>query len=136
MMVAAAVAAVVMLMQGPPPMPVEDGKTPESAKAVARSKMTEYGWGRHEFACLESLWWHESKWDYQAASKTSSAYGIPQALTRTHGLGEDWKSDPHAQVDWGLDYIEQRYGSPCKAWEAWRSRAIRRDDGTYWGGWY
>jgi hypothetical protein len=31
-------------------------------------------------------------------------------------FGDDWKTNPATQIKWGLDYIEGRYGTPCKAW--------------------
>ena len=31
--------------------------------------------------------------------------------------GSDWQSNPATQIKWGLGYIQDRYGSPCGAWE-------------------
>jgi hypothetical protein len=61
-----------------------------------------------EFYCLDELWFRESRWDYKAKNKRSSAYGIPQLL----GLKE---TDPFKQIDRGLKYIEHRYDKPCHA---------------------
>jgi hypothetical protein len=61
-----------------------------------------------EFYCLDELWFRESRWDYKAKNKRSSAYGIPQLL----GLKE---TDPFKQIDKGLKYIEHRYDKPCHA---------------------
>ncbi len=49
---------------------------------------------------------------------SSSAYGIPQALpgNRMAAYGADWRTNPVVQIKWGLDYIENTYGSPCSAW--------------------
>ncbi len=33
-------------------------------------------------------------------------------------FGANWKDDAAVQIDWGLSYIAQKYGSPSKAW-AW-----------------
>ena len=53
-----------------------------------------------------------------ADNPTSSAYGIPQALTGgTHDLPADYMTNPVSQIEWGLWYIENSYGSPCSAWE-------------------
>lgn len=135
MTVAAVVTAVVLFAQGASgAMP--DGTDPWSAMDLARHEMVEFGWDDHEFVCLIALWWHESRWEYQADNPTSSAYGIPQALTRLHGLDDEWKSSPLLQIRWGLRYISDRYGTPCAAWDAWRDRATRLPDGRYWGGWY
>ena len=31
-------------------------------------------------------------------------------------FGADWATNPVTQIRWGLDYIRDRYGSPCSAW--------------------
>ena len=59
----------------------------------------------------------ESDWDPRADNPTSSAYGIPQALTETHDLPADYMTNPVTQIEWGLDYIRSSYGTPCAAWE-------------------
>jgi hypothetical protein len=114
-----------------------DGTTPKSAKALAAVQLAdvEDDFDR-QWACLDALWEHESKWDYTAKNPHSSARGIPQALVDLHGLSRSWQSDPQAQIEWGLDYIYGRYGSPCDAWEAWKSRATLLPDGRWHGGWY
>ena len=28
--------------------------------------------------------------------------------------GADWKTNPATQIKWGLDYMNARYGSPCR----------------------
>ena len=47
------------------------------------------------------------------------AYGIPQALpgSKMATFGANWKDDAAVQIDWGLSYIAQRYGSPSAAWQ-------------------
>lgn len=30
--------------------------------------------------------------------------------------GADWRTNPATQIKWGLNYMEDRYGSPCAAW--------------------
>jgi hypothetical protein len=37
-------------------------------------------------------------------------------------MGKGWKTDPHVQINWGLEYIENRYKNPCGAWSAFRSK--------------
>ena len=62
-----------------------------------------------EFYCLDELWYKESRWDYKAKNKKSSAYGIPQLLNLK-------EKDPFKQIDRGLKYIDHRYdGCACKA---------------------
>jgi len=62
----------------------------------------------NEYLCLEKLWYLESKWNYRADNKRSSAYGIPQLLKLK-------TNDPYEQIDAGLIYIAKRHGTPCKA---------------------
>jgi hypothetical protein len=53
-----------------------------------------------------------------AQNPTSTAYGIAQFLNGTWGsTGIAKTSDPFKQIDAGLVYIEERYGSPCAAWD-------------------
>lgn len=91
-------------------------------KAVAFQLVTERAWSVRQFRCLDRLWTRESGWNHRAASP-SGAYGIPQALPghKMASAGDDWRSNPITQIRWGLDYIESRYGSPCEAWEHFRS---------------
>ncbi len=81
-----------------------------------------YGWGPKQFRSLKTLWFHESSWNHKAVNPSSGAWGIPQSLParkmRTHG--SDYKTNPETQIDWGLDYIKSRYGSPIKAWSFWQ----------------
>jgi hypothetical protein len=70
-----------------------------------------------QFSCLENLWGKESGWNPNAQNPSSTAYGIPQFLDSTWaGTGIAKTSDGYRQIDAGLIYIEQRYGSPCAAW--------------------
>ena len=29
--------------------------------------------------------------------------------------GPDWRTNGNTQIDWGLNYIQDRYGTPCQA---------------------
>ena len=88
-------------------------------REVARRLMPEYGLSEAEFGCLDALWISESDWDPTADNPTSSAYGIPQALTGgTHdNLPADYMTNPVSQIRWGLWYIREAYGTACGAWE-------------------
>ncbi len=90
----------------------------EDPKEVARRLMPEYGLSESEFGCLDALWVSESDWDPTADNPTSTAYGIPQALTGgTHdNLPADYMTNPVSQIRWGLWYIKNSYGSACSAW--------------------
>ena len=91
----------------------------EDPRDVALQLMPEYGLSQSEFGCLDQLWISESDWDHTADNPTSTAYGIPQALTGgTHdNLPADYMTNPVSQIRWGLWYIEESYGSACAAWE-------------------
>lgn len=91
---------------------------PGSARAVAKAKVADRGWGSEQFQCLDKLWQKESGWNVSAANPTSSAYGIPQALpgSKMASAGADWETNAATQIEWGLGYITDRYGTPCDAW--------------------
>jgi hypothetical protein len=75
------------------------------------------GGDQSQFSCLESLWGKESGWNPNAQNPSSTAYGIPQLLNSTWAsTGIAKTSDGYRQIDAGLAYIDQRYGSPCGAW--------------------
>ncbi len=83
---------------------------------VARALLPEFGFSSDEFSCLDALYVSESNWRIDADNPTSSAYGIPQALTSMHDLPADYYTSAEAQIRWGLDYIQDAYGTPCSAW--------------------
>ncbi|GAA4741029.1 hypothetical protein GCM10023328_22770 [Modestobacter marinus] len=87
-------------------------------RSIGRAMVAERGWGPGEFTCLDNLWTKESNWQTTADNPTSSAYGIPQALpgSKMASAGPDWRTNPATQITWGLDYISERYGTPCAAW--------------------
>ena len=60
-----------------------------------------------QYACLSLLWNRESGWSPR--SRTGSHFGIAQL----HG---ETSTDAQTQIDHGLRYIANRYGSPCSAW--------------------
>lgn len=84
-----------------------------AAQAYARSILAQHGWGLDQMPPLIKLWNQESGWNPYAINPSSGAYGIPQSLGHGHpyNLG-----DYVAQVNWGENYIDSRYGSPAAAW--------------------
>ncbi|WP_198598122.1 aggregation-promoting factor C-terminal-like domain-containing protein [Blastococcus atacamensis] len=79
--------------------------------------MSKLGGSSSEFGCLEKLWGKESGWNPNAQNPSSTAYGIAQFLDSTwKGTGIAKTSDGYRQIDAGLIYIENRFGSPCGAW--------------------
>jgi hypothetical protein len=91
--------------------------TSSDPREIAQALMPEYGFSGDQFGCLDSLYVSESDWDMHADNPTSSAYGIPQALTETHEMPPGYFTSAEVQIRWGLDYIADSYGSPCAAWE-------------------
>jgi hypothetical protein len=83
---------------------------------IARALLPVYGFSSDQFSCLDSLYVSESNWRINADNPTSSAYGIPQALTQLHDLPADYMTSAESQIRWGLDYIRDTYGTPCSAW--------------------
>ena len=58
--------------------------------------------------CLIELYHNESR--FNPAARNGSHYGIPQGRSKWLGTVNGYK-----QVDWGIKYINVRYGSMCKA---------------------
>jgi hypothetical protein len=87
-------------------------------RSAAREMLGEYGWGEDQFGCLDSLWTRESNWNHRAENPSSGAFGIPQSLPgdKMASAGADWRTNPLTQIEWGLGYIRDVYGSPCGAW--------------------
>ncbi|MEU1278970.1 transglycosylase SLT domain-containing protein [Streptomyces sp. NPDC005805] len=91
-----------------------------SPKAIAQKLIGDDA----QFACFDRIVTHESNWDVSATNPSSGAYGLVQALPggKMSSAGADWRTNPATQIEWGLDYMKDRYGSPCGAWSAWQSQ--------------
>jgi len=87
-------------------------------RAIARLLVAQHGWSSSQFSCLDKLWQKESGWNYRAQNASSGAYGIPQALpgSKMSSVASDWRTNAKTQIIWGLNYITDRYGTPCGAW--------------------
>jgi len=94
-----------------------------SNRTLGRQMAAARGWTGDQWVCLNNLWTKESGWRHKAAS-TSGAYGIPQALpgSKMASAGSDWKTNPATQIEWGLNYIDNRYGTPCSAWRHFQAK--------------
>jgi hypothetical protein len=95
---------------------IENRKATKDEKDRNRKLAKDYaaagwGWSGREWACLESLWTRESRFDnYAKNQQGSSAYGIAQLLREKDSRSE-------FQILRGLKYIDKRYDSPCRAWQ-------------------
>jgi LysM repeat protein len=76
-----------------------------------------------QFSCFSSIVQRESGWNPRATNPSSGAYGLMQALpgSRMASVGADWRTNPLTQLKWGLNYMNERYGSPCQAWNFWQA---------------
>jgi len=93
--------------------------TSDQAKQYAAGQLGQYGWSPTEINALVPLWNGESGWNYQAKNSSSGALGIPQALG--HTLPPGYADNAATQIDWGLQYIHQRYQTPTRALAFWNA---------------
>jgi hypothetical protein len=96
------------------PVAVND---PAGAQAYAAGKLASFGWSADQMQCLQRLWTKESDWRTTATNSSSGAYGIVQSLPaeKMASAGADYLTNYRTQINWGLGYIKDRYGSPCGA---------------------
>ncbi|MBZ9593614.1 MULTISPECIES: transglycosylase SLT domain-containing protein [Streptomyces] len=92
---------------------------PMSAKAIAQQMIKDPA----QFAAFNNIVSRESGWNHTATNASSGAYGLVQALpaSKMASAGADWKTNPATQIKWGLDYMNERYGSPVGAWNFWQA---------------
>ena len=93
------------------------------AQQYAKEKCKDYGWTDGDFNSLVAIWNAESGWNVSAGDP-NKAYGIPQACpgSKMASSGSDWKTNYKTQINWGLSYIQGRYGNPTKAWEHFQKK--------------
>ena len=93
-------------------------------------------WGMPQSQCASLIFEEEAQWNPHATNKTSGAYGLPQAkpasklanwaVAKAKAAEESgdpetallylaWRDNPVVQAEWGVDYMIDRYGSPCAA---------------------
>ncbi len=92
---------------------------PQSSYTVAQVKaIAQQMVPAGQFQCFSNIINQESTWNYKAVNSSSGAYGLVQALpgSKMASAGADWRTNPATQIKWGLNYMEDRYGSPCSAW--------------------
>jgi len=98
--------------------------TPEQNRALGEYLTGLRGWVGEQWQCMDNLMTRESRWRHNAANPVTAARGIPQKMMsvhyganwRTSDAAAAWMSDPEAQIEWGLNYIDRRYNTPCGAW--------------------
>ncbi|MGC9381128.1 transglycosylase SLT domain-containing protein [Streptomyces sp. MH13] len=97
---------------------VQSSYSVSQIQAMARSMVPSGQW-----QCFSNIVDHESSWNYKAVNPSSGAYGLFQALPagKYVSAGADWRTNPATQIKWGLNYMDNRYGSPCEAWSFWQA---------------
>jgi hypothetical protein len=95
----------------------------EGNRALGCALMLAAGFKLDQMPCLERMWTKESGWNPRSENKSSGAYGIPQALpaSKMATYGADYRTNPVPQIKWGLNYIKNRYKTPCGAWSFWQA---------------
>jgi len=115
--------------------------TASYARWYATQRLAAYGWSASQMSCLRPMWIGESHWSYREV--TGRYIGIPQTtvgVVNKYGYSESsYRANPEVQVEVGLKYIRDRYGSPCAAWAFWKRQGAwqdKNDPEQWWGGWY
>ena len=99
--------------------------TADQNRALGEYLTAQRGWTGDQWQCMDNLMTRESRWRHNAANPVSAARGIPQKMMsvhyganwRTSATAAAWLADPEAQIEWGLNYIQRRYNTPCGAWQ-------------------
>lgn len=92
------------------------GSNPNQYQQYARQRLAARGIGDDaNYRALVQLWNKESGWNPNAVNKGSGAFGIAQILPSAHP-DVPRNLSAQQQIDWGINYILGRYGSPSAAW--------------------
>ncbi|WP_461110335.1 aggregation-promoting factor C-terminal-like domain-containing protein [Streptomyces calidiresistens] len=115
---AAAEVATASAPQSTASAPVQASYTKAEIQAMAMEIV-----GAGQYQCFSNIIERESGWNHTATNPSSGAYGLVQALpaSKMASAGADWRTNPATQIKWGLNYMNERYGSPCGAWEFWQA---------------
>lgn len=97
---------------------VENPFPVESPKGLAWEAVKEK-WGLQEWGYLEELVFKESGWNPYSINRSSGAAGLFQSLGHSDYTCEGWEFE--CQIDWGLNYIENRYNTPREAMAFWNN---------------
>ncbi len=105
-------------------VPERPAIAPGSNRAIGKALAAQWGWTGIQWQCFDNLMQRESGWRHTAKNPSSGAYGIPQSLpaSKMASYGSDYLTNPATQIKWGLDYVKNRYGTPCYAWGFWNDR--------------
>ena len=87
----------------------------------AHEAMKRFGWGDDQWDSLNFIITNESGWNQNAMNSSSGAKGLFQCLGHKDCDTDTYMSDYKEQIDWGLRYIANRYGTPNAAADYWRA---------------
>ncbi|QFR93333.1 transglycosylase SLT domain-containing protein [Streptomyces tsukubensis] len=95
--------------------PAAASSSSSSAQAIAKKLIPDSA----QYQAFSKIVAKESGWNIHAQNSSSGAYGLVQALpaNKMASAGSDWKDNAETQIKWGLDYMNERYGSPVGAWQ-------------------
>lgn len=96
---------------------VAEPTTPQSIQEVV-AQMTTERFGKNQVAAVNYIVQHESGWNPDAINRSSGAFGLFQALNKP---GMTPGTSVKKQIDWGLNYIADRYATPAKAVSFWKT---------------
>ena len=91
-----------------------------TTEAVAYVTLAEHG-RTGEFRCMAEVFAAESSWRPDAVGDVTlgGSYGLPQRHAPAHGM-PPWPWPVREQVEWTLEYADERYGGMCQAADARR----------------
>lgn len=102
-------------------------KKSTKVKTASKEEYYEYarqqgGYDEEQMTCLINLWNRESGWNPNSRNKSSGACGIPQAYPCSKIKKQQGSNDWQAQIRWGINYVNYKYKSPCKAWKHFKNK--------------
>ena len=90
--------------------------------AYLYQKVKEQGWTTSDYNAIVNIAIKESSLNPNSVNKKSGACGLFQAYPCNKAVKQypDYMTNYKSQVDWGINYIKNRYQTPSKAWEFWQ----------------
>lgn len=102
---------------------VPNGGSSDWENVARRIATNKYDYSSDDFNALDSIIERESSWNPNAVNESSGAAGIAQRIS---GYGHGYEQDrPKQQINWLLNYIADRYGTPQDA------LAFKNSEGWY-----
>jgi len=104
----------------------EDPNDTATVKALGKNYLKKLGMKDSEWEFVDYIITHESSWIWTAENASSGAYGLAQRNPSggqggfTYGSSfEDYKSNWHTQLEWFMNYCNQKYGGIAGAQAYW-----------------